>query len=409
MVGNFPRETFDEQHPLKGFVSPGFEAVADAFASTLNDSQSGGALAVRVDGQVVLDLWGGVADERNGRTWESSTPSTIFSCTKGLVSILVAHLVSTGLLDYEAKVTEYWPEFGARGKEQTRVRHLLSHRAGLSAPRVDLTLEDILDWNTMVHVLEDQEPLWSPGAGWGYHALTHGWLNGEVIRRITGTSVGEYFQELIAQPLRVDAWIGLPENLIGTPAHLQLVDPGQDSAQAQISPSTTVGGPVSPIFTDQEWMDRAMTLGGALGGLVSSDKPDFNDPRLQRAEIPGAGGIATARALATIWSATVVETDGVRLLNDDVIRTSSVVQSEGSAVFSSEVPPHPRWGMGFMLNSERRGFLTPSSFGHDGAGGQVGFADPINRVGFGYITNRMELAEDNRAASIIAALRGVLI
>jgi CubicO group peptidase (beta-lactamase class C family) len=151
-----------------------------------------------------------------------------------------------------------------------------------------------------------------------------------------------------------------------------------------------------------------MTLGGALAGLVSSDKPDFNDPRLQMAEIPGAGGIATARALASIWSATVVETEGVRLLDDDTIRTATMVQSEGPAVFSSEVPPHPRWAMGFMLNSERRQFLTPTSFGHDGAGGQVGFADPVHRVGFGYITNRLETSNDNRAPSIIDALRAVI-
>ena len=126
------------------------------------------------------------------------------------------------------------------------------------------------------------------------------------------------------------------------------------------------------------------------------------------AQIPGGGGIATARALASIWSSTVVETDGLRLLNDDVIAAATTVQSEGPAVFSSEIPPHPRWGVGFMLNSERRTFLTPKSFGHDGAGGQVGFADPINRVGFGYITNRMELTDDHRAPKLIDALNKVI-
>lgn len=392
-------------HPIYGYVAPGYESVAEAFAQTLTDPGSGAAVAIRVDGNTVLDLWGGVADERDGRPWEPSTPSTIFSCTKGLVSILAAHLVTQGRLDYDEKVSTYWPEFAVAGKENTLMSHLLSHRAGLSAPRKDLTIEDVIDWDRMVQVLQDQAPIWNPGEGWGYHALTHGWLNGEVIRRITGHSVGDYFQNLLAQPLGVDAWIGLPENLVGTPAHLQVVTP---QPQPTPPPSPTIGGPASPEFTDQKWMDRAMTLGGALAGLVSSEKPDFNDPRMQKAQIPGGGGIATARALATIWSATVVETEGVRLLDDEVIHRATQVQSEGPAVFSSEIPPHPRWGMGFMLPSERRKFLTPSSYGHDGAGGQLGFADQHHRVGFGYITNRMELADDNRANSVVDALASLL-
>lgn len=392
-------------HPVYGYVSPGYESVADAFADTLTDPHSGAAIAVRVEGNTVLDLWGGIADERTGRAWESSTPSTIFSCTKGLVSILAAHLVSQGQLDYDEKVTTYWPEFATAGKENTLISHLLSHRAGLSAPQTDLTIEDVIDWERMVQVLQDQAPIWTPGQGWGYHALTHGWLNGEVIRRITGESVGGFFRNHLAEPLGVDAWIGLPEYLVGTPAHLTVVSP---ESQPTPSPQPTVGGPASPEFTDQEWMDRAMTLGGALAGLVSSDKPDFNDPQIQKAQIPGGGGIATARALATIWSATVVETEGVRVLNDEVIYRATQVQSEGPAVFSSEIPPHPRWGMGFMLPSERRRFLTASSFGHDGAGGQLGFADPQYKIGFGYITNRMELADDNRADSVVDALAALL-
>jgi CubicO group peptidase (beta-lactamase class C family) len=408
MVNGSDQGKHRRAHETHGFVAPGFEPVADAFASTLNDPQSGGALSVRVDGELVVDLWGGVADERDGRPWESSTPTTIFSCTKGLVSILAAHLVSQGLLDYDAKVVDYWPEFGAAGKGQVLVSHALSHRAGLSAPLHDLTLDDVLDWDTMVRVLEAQAPIWPPGTGWGYHAVTHGWLNGEIIRRITDRSVGEYFQNLIAKPLGAEAWIGLPRELAETSAHLQWIAPEESSTAPVSSPSPTKGGPVSPAFTHQEWMDRAMSLGGALPGLVSTDKPDFNDPRIKMAEIPGAGGIATARALATIWSATVVETEGVQLLDDETIRRASVVQSEGPAVFSSEVPPHPRWAMGFMLPSERRQFLTPASFGHDGAGGQVGFADPTKRVGFGYVTNALQVADDTRAPSVIRALRDVI-
>lgn len=405
MNGKSAGEMTSGRHPVQGIVSPGFERVADAFATTLTDPDSGGALCVRVEGAIVVDVWGGIADAVTQRPWEATTPTTIFSCTKGLVSILVAQLVSEGRLDYEERVTTYWPEFGAAGKEETLVRHLLSHRAGLSALRQDLTLDDILDWDRMVAILQDQEPLWKIGEGWGYHALTHGWLVGEVIRRITGRSVGQFLADTITTPLGAQAWIGLPEGLLGIPARLLSVETNPTPQANSHAPWPTVGGPVSPEFSDAEWMNRAMTMGGALAGLTSNEKPDFNDSRVQLAELPGAGGIATARALASIWSATVVPTDGVRLLTDEVIRAATVVQSEGPAVFSSEVPPNPRWAMGFMLDSERRRFLTSTSFGHDGAGGQVGFADPRHRVGFGYVTNRLEYADDTRAPSVIDAIR----
>lgn len=381
---------------VHGTVDPRFESVRAAFAVGFDGKPDmGAALAVRHRGELVVDLWAGVRDERSRQPWREETPSVIFSCTKGLVSILAARLVQEGRLDYQAPVAQYWPEFAAAGKGAVRVKDLLAHRSGLSAPRVPLTTEQIIDWQTVVTQLAAQEPLWEPDSGYAYHAITHGWLAGEVIRRVTGLSLGAYFAELIAEPLRADAWIGIPADVHSRVAHMQV---GSTLAQltAQQASARTPG------VTD--WSEIAMTLGGALAPELITVDGGFNDPAVQAAEIPGAGGIATARALATIWSATVVETGGVRLLDSEVLDSAAVVQSEGAPVWN--VPgPWPRWGMGLQLDSEARRFLTGASVGHDGAGGQSAFADPTHEIGFAYLTNQMEAIDDQRATRVIDALR----
>ncbi|MBU1588658.1 MAG: beta-lactamase family protein [Actinobacteria bacterium] len=384
---------------IEGTVAPGFEKVHDAFAASFADKPDmGGAVAVRHHGRTVVDLWGGVADERTGRPWEDSTPSVIFSCTKGLVAILAARLVQEGRLDYEAHVTDYWPEFGVAGKSEVRVGDLLAHRSGLSAPREPFSVDDITDWDRVVSQLAAQEPLWEPGTGYAYHAITHGWLAGEVIRRVTGRSVGEYFADLIARPLHADAWIGLPTGLHDRVAHMQVGATLAELTRQQAAART-------PGTTD--WSLQAMTLGGALAPELITSTEGFNSPAVQSAEIPGAGGIATARSLAAIWSATVETTDGVRLLDSATVQEATRVRTEGAPVW--DVPgPWPRWGAGFQLDSEARRYLGPSGFGHDGAGGQCAFADPEYGVGFAFLTNQMEAIEDFRATRIVDALREAL-
>ena len=381
---------------VHGSVEPGFEPVADAFASAFADRPTmGAALHVTLGGQSIVDLWAGVADERTRRPWVEDTPSVVFSCTKGLMSILIARLVQDGRLDYDAPVARYWPEFAQAGKADITVGQALAHQAGLSAPRENLTEDDIVDWDRMVAVLAAQEPLWPIGTGYAYHALTHGWLTGELVRRITGKSAGTYFRELIADPLEADAWIGLPDAQAARPAHLQ------------------VSAPLSALWADEarkpapNWPYKAMTLGNALPADLVTDEGGFNRQRIRAAEIPGAGGVATARALAMIWSATVVPTQGIRLIDDAVIATATRTQSEGVSVFGGD-PPYSRWGYGFQLDSEARRYLGDGCFGHDGAGGQVGFADPARQIGFGFVTNWMMGLEDQRATGIISALRQVL-
>lgn len=381
---------------VHGSVEPSFEPVADAFAAAFAECPTmGGALHVTLGGHSVIDLWAGIADERTGRVWLQDTPSVVFSCTKGLMSILIARLVQDGLLDYDAPVARYWPEFAQAGKADITVGQALAHQAGLSAPRENLTEDDVVDWDRMVAVLAAQEPLWPIGTGYAYHALTHGWLTGELVRRVTGKSAGAWFGEVITGPLGADAWIGLPDALADRPAHLQ------------------VSAPLSALWADEarkpapNWPYKAMTLGNALPADLVTDEGGFNRQRIRAAEIPGAGGVATARALAMIWSATVVPTNGIRLIDDAVIATATRTQSEGVSVFGGD-PPYSRWGYGFQLDSEARRYLGDGCFGHDGAGGQVGFADPARQIGFGFVTNWMMGPEDQRATGIISALRQVL-
>lgn len=382
---------------INGTVAPGFEPLQQAFAEAFEGRPTMGAgLAVLRDGELVANLWAGIADERSGAEWTRGTPSVVFSCTKGLMSLLAARLVEEGRLDYDAPVARYWPEFAAAGKAAVTVRQVLSHKAGLSAPMVDLTLADILDWSVVTKELAGQAPLWPPGHGYAYHAITHGWLVGELVRRITGQTPGTYFRSVIA-PLRADAWIGRQQNEPPA-AHLQ-VAPDLASLWAGEAERAEPGS--------VNWPYRAMTLGEALPAALVTETGGFNDPDVQRAEIPGAGGIATAEALATIWSATVTETAGVRLLSPTIVEKATRVETEGPPVFAAE-PPYARWGMGFQLDSEARRYLTTQSFGHDGAGGQVAFADPRTRVGFAFVTNWMQGPGDMRATAIVDALRDAL-
>ena len=378
---------------ISGEVAPGFAPVAEAFAKGFDDTANmGAALCVMIDGAPVINLWGGVADARTARPWDADTPSVIFSCTKGIASLLVARLVQDGKLAYDAPVARYWPEFAAEGKDTISVGDVLAHRGGLSAPRDVLTVGDIVDAEQMAARLAAQAPLWAPGSGYGYHALTHGWLTGELVRRATGQSIGSYFRTLITEPLALDAWIGLPDALADRPAHLE------------VSPALRVLWADEAAKPEPNWPFRAMTLGAALPPTLVTENSGFNTQTIRGAELAGAGGIATAEALATIWSAAVTPTKGVRLVEDAVIAEATRTRSSGMPVFGGE-GPYSRWGCGFQLDSEARRYLSDGCFGHDGAGGQVGFADPARRIGFGYVTNWMMGPEDKRATQILDALR----
>ena len=377
---------------IEGQVAPGFEPVADAFAQGFADRPGmGAALAIRVDGAYVARLWAGTADTRTGRPWQADTPSVIFSCTKGVMSVLVARLVEQGLVDYDAPLARYWPEFAAAGKAAITVREALSHRAGLLAIDRDFTVDELCDWNTMVEALAAQAPLFKPDSGYAYHPITHGWLSGELVRRVTGMMPGAYLEQLTG-PLGADLWIGIPDRVV--PAHLTVIPP---------DPQPTLPPPPEP-----NWPERALSFGNALPLALATPTGGFNDRRLLAAQLPGAGGVATADGLATFWSAAVARTEGLRTVGPEVIARATREVSGGPGIYPG-LPPYYRWGMGFMLDAEARRLLTARSFGHDGAGGQVAFADPEYRVGFAYLTNRMESPPDPRGNDVVAALRDVLL
>lgn len=378
---------------IDGVVDTGFGGVADAFVRAFDGREGmGAALSVLIDGRPVVDVWAG--DAAPGAAWRTDTASVIFSCTKGLMAVLAAQCVEQGTLGYDDLVADHWPEFARNGKENTRVRHLLAHRAGVPALRRPLSRTQLLDFAQVVGEIEEAEPFWMPGTAYSYHPITHGWLVGEVLRRVTGLSARELFERAVSSPLGVDAWIGIP--------------PTVEERVATMSVGASLADATAQLTEDPQnhWPAQAMTLGGALPAALVGPESGFNDPAVHQAIIPGAGGIATARALATIWSATVTQTNGHRLIGEEVRAAATAVQSAGEPFFTAP-GPWPAWGMGFQLDSGARRYVTPQGFGHDGAGGQVAFAEPEAGIGFAFLTNMME-AGDDRGTAIVDALRDAL-
>lgn len=385
---------------IEGHVDPGYGAVLDTFIENFAVRQEvGAATAVYVDGRPVVDLWGGIADRRTGRRWGSDTAAVIFSCSKGLLAILVYRLVDQGLIDLDAPIARYWPEFERAGKATITVRDALSHRAGLASLDVDLTREEALDWGTVVRAIEAQEPMHAPNEGHFYHAMTYGWVVGEVIRRVTGASPGRLLQTELAGPLGLQIWIGLPSWARPLVAWMEPPLRDEDSEAARATAALVAGNPA---------VLRSGTMSGAWGFPVQNGAVSFNDPAIQAAEVPGANGIATARSLARLYAACVSSTDGPPLLSATAIRDALVVRSAG--VQRSGLPDDgARWGSGFQLSSPpSQPMLGESSFGHAGAGGQLAFADATHRVGFAYLANQMGGYGDQRAGRLTVALRRAL-
>jgi CubicO group peptidase (beta-lactamase class C family) len=379
---------------INGVADAAYGAVVDEFARNFAErGDIGAAACMVVDGRVVVDVWAGLADRRMGVGWRRNTLGLVFSCTKGILAVCAHQLVEQGRLALAAPVAAYWPEFADGGKQGVTVGDLLSHRAGLPVLDAELTVEDVVGWDAGAWAVAAQKPQWQPGTAHEYHPITYGWLVGELIRRVSGLPVGRYFRERIALPLGLDTWIGLPPNERGRVSHVEPPPPNDR--------------PEYPAPHSPRW--RAMTLNGLWPVEMVSKGAGvgFNDARLQAADLPAVNAITTARSLARFWSATVTETDGVRLLRPETVRRATEPRSEGEPVYGGP-PPWHRFGYGFQLDSPARPMLSSRSFGHDGAGGQLGFADPDLRAGFAYVTNRMGGAHDQRARKLTMAARQVL-
>jgi CubicO group peptidase (beta-lactamase class C family) len=386
---------------VHGDADEGYGPLVDAFRSNFDDgAELGAAFAVYRRGRLVVDLHAGVADATSGAPWRSDTLSVGFSVGKGLMALCAYLAQQRGLLDFDAPVSSVWPEFAANGKQDIVIRDLFTHRAGLIALDRDLTIDDVAAWTPVIHAIEEQRPLWAPGTAYGYHALTYGFLTGEVLRRVTGLRPGPLLSEYLAAPLRAQAWVGLPAE--------------EEHRVARLSPS-----PPSDEPADLEELQRllavpsilrSITLSGGLPALLGGDGPDLNSPVVHRMEIPAANVILDARALAKIYAAAVSDVDGSpKLLTDDAIADALTVRSEGETWSGAVNTPGIRFSTGFLINGiPYRRFLSDTSFGHDGASGSVGFADADAEVGFGYLNNRMSGAVDERANSLTAVLRTCL-
>jgi CubicO group peptidase (beta-lactamase class C family) len=385
---------------VHGDVEDGYGAVADEFLRNFRERGDVGAgCTAYVDGRIVVDLWAGTADRRTGRPFERDSATVIFSCTKGVMAVCAYLLVQEGRLDLDLPIAHYWPEFAQAGKERITVRQALAHRAGLSYLDTDLTLDDVVAWDPVIRAIEVQRPHTAPEDGHAYHASTIGWLIGEVVRRITGLSPGANFRAVLGDPLDLDTWIGLPAEARNQVAWMEPPLPDDDSEFAK----------GFARLANEPNLVRAMSLGKAFAFPSEDGQVTFNDPVIQAAEIPGAGGISSAASLARLYAACVTGVDGgAALLTTESIADGLRVQSAGPQL-TGQPDDGARWGTGFQIASApAQPLLGPGSFGHTGAGGQLAFADVDHGASFAYVTNQMGGYGDARARLLVEALRSAL-
>jgi CubicO group peptidase (beta-lactamase class C family) len=373
---------------IAGTCDPAFNAVREVFTEHFVRHPTGGlpelgaAVCVEVDGRRVVDLWGGWSDVAGEDPWTADTLVCVCSCTKGMTAIALHRLAERGLVDYDAPVSRYWPEFAAAGKEGVTVRHLLTHSAGLPRLREPLAPGGIYDWDTVVAAFAAEAPHWEPGTAHGYHTLSFGHLNGEVVRRVSGRDLGSFFRDEIAGPLGADFFIGTPASEDHRVAELALPHEG-----SMLGPVARAALAVDP------------------DAIAAYDDPAVLTPRVlnsrpwRRAQVPGANGHASARGLARIYGA---------LVNDEnVLQPSTVLLARTPQVNGPDLTRHEvtEYGLGFATCGTPDGYRPGSNgFGHGGAYGSLGHADPDARLGFGFVFNQLgEPQRDGRAVRLLDA------
>jgi CubicO group peptidase (beta-lactamase class C family) len=374
---------------VEGDCAPRFAAVRDAFAANFATGREVGAsFAASVDGRLVVDLWAGHADAARTRPWERDTILNVWSVTKAMTALCAHVLVDRGLLDVDAPVAEYWPEFAQAGKGAIPVRQLLAHQAGLAAIRAPLPADAFYDWSCMTGALAAEAPWWEPGTASGYHALTFGFLVGELVRRITGRTLGTFLRDEVTGPLGADFHIGLPEREDGRVAEMIPPTAAEAAAagpQAQIDPESMLGKLMrNPLVTP----------------------PMANLPAWRRAEVPAANGHGNARSVVRVLSALACggALDGERIIGAETIARAIEPQWSGRDLVLN-IPMC--WALGFMRSSEVLSLgPNPRAFGHGGWGGSLGIADPDGRVAWAYVMNKMTpgTTGDSRTAAMLAAL-----
>ncbi|HET8575683.1 MAG TPA: serine hydrolase domain-containing protein [Methylomirabilota bacterium] len=369
-----------EAAEVHGRCEPAFESLRAALADSIDTGREvGAALAVYVGKQSVVDLWAGHTDRARTRPWDEHTLVNLYSVGKAITAVCALQLVERGLLDLDAPVSWYWPEFAQAGKKHLPVRYLLTHQAGLPAVFRELPKGAVLEWEVMTEALASQEPWWKPGEGHGYHVNTYGFLIGEVVRRVTGKSLGAYLREEIAGPAGIDFFIGFGPELDPRCADLIPAVPGPEGEQRRL----LLEGDLA-AFTG---LSR-MRAGAYRNPPDLSGQGIVNTREWRAAEVPSTNGHGNARAVARLYSALATdgELDGIHILSPAILELAITEQ-----VYEEDlVLQRPtRFGLGFQLTMRERPLgPNPRSFGHFGAGGSLGFADPDARVAFAYAMNQ---------------------
>ena len=341
-----------------------------------SDREVGSSFAVYKDGNPVIDIWGGFTDKDQKVVWERNTLANVWSTTKGVAAITLAYAVEKGLLDYEENVSTYWPEFGCNGKEDITVGMLLSHQAGICGSNATKA-EDYYDQKLMSNELAQMTPIWEPGTASGYHSMTYGWLTSELIIRITGKTLGNYFREEIANPNEIDFHIGLPES--------------EEFRVAEMIPF-----PKETNSSDNHPNDAQVASGRGPNLLKHQ-----NTRQWRESEIPSANGQGCASAIAKLYSLVVTDDESKKILKDSTIRTMTEERITNRDLVLDVVT---RWGSGFIMNMHKVIYGPEDmSFGHSGWGGSCGFGDPVNKIGISYVMNNMKnnFAADGRSLELI--------
>lgn len=387
-----------------GTVLPGYEPVRDAFIENFTErGELGGAVCVVVDGMVVVDLWGGTADEGSSTSWSAGTMTLVHSTTKGLSALVLALLHTRGLLDYDELVGVYWPEFVQAGKEHITVRQLLAHQAGLFAFDEHVDRDVVADLDRLAGVMERQQPIWPPGERQAYHAITLGFYENELVRRIDPEhrTIGRMLHEDIAIPLGVG-----DEMYIGTPSWVP-----DERLAALVPPSLWTRLTSLPLRMTLDAMRPRSVLHRSL--VANPGTNFYVDPEhvvVREIEVPSGGAVATARAIAVAYGASVAAGGPLRLRQETLEALASPAMPARSGYFDECFRGPAKFSLGFMKPSELVKFGSEAAFGAPGAGGSMGFADPAQRLGYGYITNKMsmKLQGDPRDLALRRALAEVL-
>jgi len=394
------------EYKLHGRYDPRFRGAVDAFIVNFREEEELGAgCSVVVDGETVVDLWGGWARADRSAEWDEHSSVCMMSVAKGVTGIAFNMCVDRGLIDIDKPVAHYWPEFAQNGKQDILVRWCLDHRAGIPVLTTDTMYPGgFLDYPAYIRALEVQEPLWQPGTRAAYHVHNQGFLLGEIMRRVTGMTVGPFLRENIAGPLGAEYWIGGMSE--AEQAHVAEVLP---NTKARLFAAKDTALPEKPT-TPEGWQDGAVLRSFAF--LQNPSEPwhtTMNAPSWRTCEIASGSGHGNARGVARIYGAAVGEVDGVSLLSKPALE-AMITEQHNQIELLQDRPYHQ--ALGVLLNTPEAVFMGPNprSFGHHGLGGSIGFGDPDARLGFSYCCNQMHAVGDNgpRARRLIDAVYAVL-